>query len=109
MSRKQQMLDHIDYLERQLDDATEARKRAERRATLAEAELATARAELAEAQESVYVARTDSGEVVYSGDSQGQAIAEARRHYRTTREHVVIDGSHWNTRQHGGVRRGRRV
>lgn len=54
-----------------------------------------------------YVATT--GAVLYSGHRERDAINAAQRHFERTREHVVIDGSKWNTRQRGGYRVGRRV
>ena len=55
----------------------------------------------------IYVARTDSGRVLYEGDHEASAIAAARYHFHNTRprEHVSIDNSDWNTRKFGGVRR----
>lgn len=60
--------------------------------------------ERAAAEATTYVTRSESGRVLYQGDHESSAIAAARQGLRQG-EHSSIDGSNWNTRQHGGARR----
>ncbi len=104
MNRRSEALTaYVADLERRVSDL--ARNRARERAgrELAEADAEAARADA----DALYVARSDSGRVLYEGPHEASAIAAAREHLRIAHEHVTIDGSTWNTRQHGGTRRRR--
>ncbi len=95
---------YIRDLERRVAEEAAGRRRERDRADLATAEADELREQV---EPTVYVARKDSGEGVYQGTHEAAVIAAARSHYWRTREHVTIDNSSWNTRQHGGVRRPR--
>jgi hypothetical protein len=99
---EQRLMDRVQELEDLLRQEREAHRKTTVRAALVEA---AARQATEAASVVVYIARTDTGAVVYEGEQETAAICEARLHYGRTREHVTIDNSNWNTRQHGGVRR----
>jgi cell division septum initiation protein DivIVA len=103
---KQHRDEEIAELEREVEEKEEARKKAENRAQRAELEAD----DLREAVEATaYLARTDAGRVIYSGEHEAEAITKAKAHYWRTSEHVSLDDSPWSTRKFGGVRRARRA
>jgi hypothetical protein len=94
-------MDRIQELEDLLHQEREAHRKTTMRAAVAEAAACEA---TKAASVVVYVARTDSGAVLYKGEQETTAMSTARMHVGRMREHVTIDNLNWNTRRHGARR-----
>ena len=114
--REQTTRAYLDALERQVSELVEERRKLRREnARLAdEASEATAAKEAAEAAALVFVAKTESGRILYEGDSQREAENVAKAHFwKRPYEHTVVtddDGEVvFSSRKRGYVRKGGRL